>query len=84
MPDIGGGGGGGGGFGNGGGLQVFLRADDLLCVPDGDDLLERLLSELILVSSGYRFTSGYESGPGMQKHAKAIGERLAEAKMACG
>ena len=82
MPVTGGGGGGGGGFGNGGGLQVFLRADDLLCVPDGDDLLECLLFELI--ANGYRFTSGYESGPGMQKHAKAIGERLAEAKMACG
>ena len=81
---MGGGGGGGGGFGNGGGLQVFLRLDALLCAPVGDDLLERLLSELILVSSGYRFTSGYESGPGMQKHANAIGERHAEAKMACG
>ena len=78
------GGGGGGGFGSGGGLHVFLRSDDLPCVPDGDDLLERLLSELILVSGRYLFSAGLERGPGMQIHAKVIGERLAEAKMACG
>ena len=78
------GGGGGGGFGSGGGLHVFLRSDDLPCVPDGDDLLERLLSELILVSGRYLFSAGRERGPDMQIHAKVIGERLAEAKMACG
>ena len=88
LPVSGGGigGGGGGGFGSGGGLHVFLRLeDDLPCVPDGDDLLECLLSELILASGLYRSgRSGAGTGPGMPKHAKAIGERLAEAKMACG
>ena len=59
-PDCGkgGGGGGGGGGGIGGGLQVFPRLDDLLCAPEGEDLLGAFLSVPILESSLYLITSG--------------------------
>ena len=54
----GGGGGGGGGTGIGGGLQVFLRLEALLCAPEGEDLRGAFLSVPILGSGLNRSTSG--------------------------
>ena len=65
------------GGGGGGGIFVSpLALDDLLFAPEDESIL---MSGLYLCGR-----SGTGTGLGMQKHAKAIGERLAVAKMACG
>ena len=76
----------GGGGGGGGGAFVALPAlVDLLFAPEDEVLLEVFLSVSILASGLYQCgRSGAGTGLGMPKHAKAIGERLAIAKMACG
>ena len=77
--------GGGGGGGGGGILGSPLLLLALLFAPEGEVRLEVLLSVSILVSGLYRSgRSGAGTGLGMTKHAKAKGERLAVAKMACG
>ena len=75
-----------GGGGGGGGIFVPPPAlDDLLFAPEDEVLLEVFLSVSILMSGLYLCgRSGTGTGLGMQKHAKAIGGRLAVAKMACG
>ena len=75
----------GGGGGGGGGGGTFGPLDDLLFAPEGEDLLGAFLSVPILVSGlNLSGRSGAGTGRGMPRHAKAIGERLAVAKMACG
>ena len=84
LPEVTPGGGGGGG-GGGGAFAASPTPDDLLLAPEGEILLGAFLSVPILEFGLYLSGRlGADSGPGILKHAKAIGERLAVAKMACG
>ena len=73
----------GGGGGGGGIFGAPPTLDDLLLAPEGEILRGAFLPAFLASNSGHSFQGG-RGAEGMLKHAKAIGERLAEAKMACG
>ena len=73
---------GGGGGGGGGAFVAPPTLDDLLLAPEGEVLRGVFLPVPTLASNSGHSDGGGRGGAGMLKHAKAIGERLAIAKMA--